>query len=114
MLGYQRFTLASSSVLCWPVEVALRDGTILERKRREQRIGIAVLGNQALRDDPEDLSPNFTNGVHTPVTRLIESLVCRGIDSVVLQKKGLAPIRNTYELEHVPRSMGSYGYHSHG
>ena len=114
VLGYKGLLLAERIILLRTVEVTHRDGTISERLRREQGVGVSVLGNETLGDDPEDLSPNFTNGVHTPVTRLIERLVRRGVDSVVLQKKGLALIRNTYELEHVPRSMGSYGYHSHG
>jgi hypothetical protein len=76
VLGYERLSLASRGVLSRPIEVALRYGSVLEGCRREQRVHIAMLIDEALRDDPEDLSPDFANGVHTPVTRLVESLVC--------------------------------------
>ena len=43
-----------------------------------------MLGDQILGEDPEYLGPDLADGVHTPVTRLVEGLVCRWVDRVVL------------------------------
>ena len=43
-----------------------------------------MLGDETLRDEPEDLSPDFADGVDTPVTRLVEGLVGRRVDSFIL------------------------------
>jgi hypothetical protein len=45
------------------IKVPNEDVSTLERLRREEGIGVTVFGNQALRDNPKDLSPNFTNRV---------------------------------------------------
>ena len=76
MLRHKRLSLAGGSILSRPIEVSLRHRSVLKRCRREQCVDIAVLIDEALRDDPEDLGPDFANGVYTPVTRLVESLVC--------------------------------------
>lgn len=66
------------------VEVASGDSSIFQRLGREQVLRVTVLLNETLRDDPKDLSPNFANSVDTPVTGLIEGLVGRGVDGLVL------------------------------
>lgn len=87
VLGHKGLLLAECIILLGTIEVALGNCAIGKRFRREEGVRVSVLGNETLGDDPEDLSPNFTNGVHTPVTRLIESLVRRGVDGVVLKKE---------------------------
>lgn len=69
---------------CGAIEVAFRDGTVLQGCRREQAFGVSVNVDEALGHDPEDLSPDFTDGVDTPVAWLVKSLVCRRVDSLVL------------------------------
>lgn len=68
-----------------PVEVACGDGSVLEGLGREEIVGEAVLLDQTLRNDPENLGPNFTDGVDAPVAGLIESLIGRRVDSLVLE-----------------------------
>jgi hypothetical protein len=65
------------------VEVALGDNTVGTRLGWEEGLTPSVLGDQLLLDDPEDLSPDFADGVYTPVAGLVESLVGRGVDDVV-------------------------------
>jgi hypothetical protein len=84
VLGYEGLSLASARVLSRPIEVTLWYGSVLEGCRREQCVGIAVLVDELLRHDPEDLCPNFTNGVDTPVTRLVKGLVRRRINGLIL------------------------------
>ena len=69
------------------VEISLGDGTILQWRRREQVIRVTVLGDEMLRDYPEDLGPDFTDGVDAPVAGLVESFVRRRVNGLVLQKK---------------------------
>ena len=88
VLGNQRLGLARRSVLQRSVEVTFRDRAIFKRKRREQRVRVTVLSNQAVGNDPKNFSPNFANGVNTPVTRFIQGLVSRRIDSLVLEYVG--------------------------
>ena len=45
------------------VKVADGHSAVFEGLRGEESIGVTVLLNHALRDDPEDLGPNFTDGV---------------------------------------------------
>lgn len=66
------------------VEVALRDGAIRTGGGRVKVVGEAVLLNEALGNDPEDLRPYFTDGVDTEVSRLVEGLVSRRVDGLVL------------------------------
>lgn len=75
VLGDQWLPLAIARELSGPVKVTLRNGTILERSRREQRVGESVLLNETVRYDPEDLCPHFTNGVYAPVAGLVKRLV---------------------------------------
>lgn len=74
------------SLLVFTIEITERDSAILGRGRREEILSEAVFLNKLLRDDPEDLSPDFTNGVDTPISRLIESLVSGGVDGLVLSR----------------------------
>ena len=68
------------------VEVARGYGAVLERSRGEEVLCVPVLLDEALGDDPEDLSPDFTDGVDTPVAGLVEGLVHRGVNCFVLQE----------------------------
>lgn len=68
------------------VEVAQWDCAILERLRWEERRREVVLRDEALLNDPEDLGPDFTDGVYTPVTGLVKSLVRRRVDGGILPK----------------------------
>jgi len=67
------------------VKVTSGDGTIRFSQRREKCVRESVLLDELLGDNPEDLSPDLTNGVDTPVTRTVEGLVCRGVDGDVLE-----------------------------
>ena len=84
--GHERLLFASGVELARAVELADGDGAVREWRRGVERVGVPVLGNQALRDDPEDLRPNFADGVNAPVTGLVEGLVRRGIDGVILKQ----------------------------
>lgn len=61
VLGHERSLVALSIDLDGQVEVALGDGTILKRGRREESIRISVLLNHLRVDHEEDLSPDFTD-----------------------------------------------------
>lgn len=84
MFGDQRLRLSSGSELLRAVEITDWDGTILERLGREESVGETILFDQLLSNDEEALSPNFSDGVNAPVSRLVESLVCRRVDRLVL------------------------------
>ena len=86
--GHERLLLASSVELARAVELADGNGAVRERRRGVECVGVSVLGDQALRDDPEDLRPDFADGVNAPVAGLVEGLVRRGIDGVILKKPG--------------------------
>lgn len=75
MFGDEGLSFTSGSVFCGFIEVAFWDGSILKRRRREERVGVAVLLDKTLGDNPEDLSPDFTDGVDSPVTWLVQGLV---------------------------------------
>jgi hypothetical protein len=83
--GHQRLLFARCRVFTCAVELALGDRAILKRLGREKRLRVFVLLDQALGNSPENLRPDFTDGVHTPVARLIERLVARGVDLGVLK-----------------------------
>lgn len=76
MLGDERFGSTVDLVFAGAVEVTGWDGTILFGQRREECVREFVFLDEFLGDNPEDLSPDLANGVHTPVTRLVEGLVC--------------------------------------
>lgn len=69
---------------CWAVEVAYRDGTIFQGFGREQVVGKSVFLDEAVHDSPENLGPDFTYGVDTPVPGTVKCLVRGWIDGVVL------------------------------
>jgi len=79
MLGDQRACRVRSLL----VEIAEGNGAVLECGGREECSGEPVLGDELLLDDPEDLGPDFTDGVNTPVTSSVEDLVSRRVDSRV-------------------------------
>lgn len=85
MFGNERLGGTVGLVFAGSVEVPSRDGAILVDQRREKGNREPVLLDEFIGDNPEDLSPDFTNGVHTPVTWFVEGLVCRGIDFDVLK-----------------------------
>jgi hypothetical protein len=87
VLGNERLGGTVDLVFAGAVEVTGRDGAILFGQRREEGIRELVLLDEFLGDNPEDLSPDLTNGVHTPVTRLVEGLVRRGVDGDVLEMR---------------------------
>jgi len=72
VLGNQG-TLAAHALA---VELAHRNRAVLERRGREEVDSVAMLLNEPLGDNPEDLCPNLANGVDAPVTRLVKGLVC--------------------------------------
>jgi len=85
VLGNERLGGAVSFTFSGSIEVAGRNGAILFGQRREEGIREFVLLDEFLGDDPEDLSPDLTNRVDTPVTWLIEGFVRRGIYFDVLE-----------------------------
>ena len=60
------------------VEVTPKDHTVVERLGRED-VCEAVLGDQPVRDDSEDLRLELANGVDAPVAELIECLYVQGL-----------------------------------
>ena len=89
MLGHERLGLALRGELLLAVEVTLGDGAVLERLGREEVVDEAVLLDEALGDDPEDLRPDFADGVDTPVAGLVEGLVDGGVDGLILWKHAM-------------------------
>jgi len=83
VLGDQRLLDSSSGELLGAIEIALGNGTISERRRRVQAVGVPMLLDKALVDDEKTLGPNFTDGVYAPVTWLVEGLVGGGVDGLV-------------------------------
>ena len=75
VLRNKRFGGTVNLILAGSVEVTGGDSAILLDQRREEGFRETVLLDEFVGDDPEDLSPDFTNGVHTPVTWLVEGLV---------------------------------------
>jgi uncharacterized protein YecE (DUF72 family) len=67
------------------VEVTERNRAVFERGGWEERLREAVLLDQALGNNPENLSPHFADGVNAPVLGPIERLVRGRIDRFVLQ-----------------------------
>ena len=84
VLGYQGLLVASSVVLLRAVEVTSRDRTVSGRGRREQALRETVLRDEAVRNDPQHFSPDFTDGVDTPVAGLVEGLVGGRVVSLIL------------------------------
>lgn len=66
---------AVSIVFPRPVEIASGDGAVLPGQRREEGVREPVLLDEFIGDNPEDLSPDFTDGVDAPVTWAVEGLV---------------------------------------
>jgi hypothetical protein len=79
VLGHERLLAGGGAV-----EVAFGDGTISKRRGWVNVVAETVLLDKALRDDPEDLRPDFTDGVDTEVS--VEGLVGRRVNSLVLSK----------------------------
>lgn len=71
--------------LWYTVEITEGNGAIFERRRWEKRFNEAVLRNQTLGNNPKHLCPDFTDSVNPPVLGLIERLVRRRIDRIVLR-----------------------------
>ena len=84
VLGNERFRSAVDFIFARSVEVTGRNRTILFDQRREEGFRKPVVLDEFIGNNPEDLGPDFTNGMHTPVTWLVESLVCRGVNVDVL------------------------------
>jgi len=78
MLGDERTRLIQT------IEVTCRDGSILERCGREEVVRVTVLLDELLGHDPQHLCPNFTNSMNAPVSWLVEGLVARWVDSLIL------------------------------
>lgn len=66
------------------VEIADWDCAIFERKWWEKRLSEAVLLDQPVSNDPEDLCPHLANRVNSPVSRLVKCLVRGGINAFIL------------------------------
>lgn len=78
MLGDERTLLIRTiEVTCW-------DGTILKRSRREEIVRVTVLLDELVGHDPQDLSPDFTNSMDAPISWLVERLVGRWVDRLIL------------------------------
>ena len=75
MLGNERFGVAVHLVFASAVKVTSGDGAVRFSHRREECIRKSVLLDELLGDNPEDLSPDLTNSVDTPVTRTVEGFV---------------------------------------
>ena len=75
VLGNKRFGRTIGLVFAGSVKVTGGDGAIFLNQRREEGIREPVLFDKFIGDNPEDLSPDFSNGVYTPVTWLVEGLV---------------------------------------
>lgn len=84
VLGDEGQLLAEGVDLLGAVEVACGDAAVFEGLGWEERLRVAVLLDEALGDDPEDLSPDFSDGVYAPVAWLIQGLVSGGVDGLVL------------------------------
>jgi len=84
VLGNEGFEGTISIVLARSVEVASGDGPILLCQGGEEGVRETVLLDESLGDDPKHLSPDLADGVHTPVTWLVEGLVRRGVDGDIL------------------------------
>jgi hypothetical protein len=110
MLRNERFLSRRRSI-----EISLRNSSVLESLRRVERVGISVNGDKALVGDPEHLSPDFTDGMDTPVLRLVEGLVGRGVDGLILlaqhhQYHTKKATRRTYQgVGVVPNAIGAVG-----
>jgi hypothetical protein len=78
MLGDERALLVNA------IEVTSGDGAVPKRSRREEFFRVTVFLDELLGYDPEDLGPYFTNGVDTPVSWLVEGLVGRWVDRLIL------------------------------
>jgi hypothetical protein len=78
MLGDERV------LLIWTIEVTYWDGTIFERSGREEVVRVTVLLDELLGHDPQDLSPDFTDSMDAPVSWLVEGLVGRWVDRLIL------------------------------
>ena len=76
MLRNERFGVTVDLVFTGAVEVTSGDGAVRFSQRREEGVRESVLLDEFLGDNPEDLSPDLTNGMDTPVARTVESLVC--------------------------------------
>ena len=69
------------------IEVACGHSAVFQRLRREQVLRVSMFLDKALQHGPQNLSPNFTNSVDTPIPGIVKSLICRGVDGVVLHEK---------------------------
>lgn len=76
--------LGNARTFAFTVEVTRWDGSVLTRCGRVELVRVSVLVDEFLRHDPEELSPDFTDGVDTPVAGLVKGLVRRWVDSRVL------------------------------
>ena len=84
VLGNERLGGTAGIVLARSVEVASGDGAIFFSQRGEEGVGESVFVDEFLGDDPEHLGPDLADGVHTPVTWLVEGLVRRRVDGDIL------------------------------
>jgi len=85
VLGNERFGVTVDLVFSGAVKVAGGDSAVRFGQRREEGVRESVLHDEFLGDNPEDLSPDLTNGMDTPVTRTVEGLVRRRVDDDVLE-----------------------------
>ena len=85
VLWNKRLGVTVNVVLAGSVEVPSGDGTVTFGCRGEEGIRESVLLDKLLGDNPEHLSPDFANGMYTPITWLVEGLVCRRVDGNVLE-----------------------------
>lgn len=104
MLGDQRLRLVVlAQSRSGPVEITLGDGAVGQSLGREERFAETVLVDQLMRHDPEDLSPDFADGVNTPVSGPVEGLVRRRVD---LPLEGIDVVADTAFLVGGPGTHG--------
>ena len=86
LLHHQRVPVLGNKRSCHigTVEIAMWNRSIFERGGRVQVIRVSMFLNQFLRHNPENLSPDFSNCMHAPVSWLVKSLVGRRVDSLIL------------------------------
>ena len=88
MLRYQWLMGGSRTV-----EVTGWHSAIFQWFRREQILRVSVFLNEYLQHGPQDLGPDFTDSMNTPIPGIVKNLICRGVDGVVLHDKGQNAIR---------------------
>lgn len=84
---YRRRRFTIEIVLGGTIKVAIRNNAVDIRLRRVQSLGVAMFLDEDLAGDPKYLSPDFTNGMNTPISWIVKGLVRRWVNGHILKKK---------------------------